>query len=339
MASVMAAAMITSLPVKAGATSYLDDRTLTFIIASGAGSGTDRAARLFAAYLARHLSDTSVAPVNNARAAGQIAASELWQAPSDGLTVGILPSNSYYNTLLDPEPQNFEFENFSFVGSMTRPNRVLVASSASGIESMADLYAMDRPVIVAANTTISSHYYEALFLNAILGTRLLPVPGFSGGARNMAVISGEADCQIGSLEGVQPILDAGAGRVIMVLTGGSLPPLMPEPVSLRDEAAGQPNEWIVDVIDGASSSGRLIAGPPDMPVDRLIFLRDLFDQIVADPAFVEQAAAVGMVVNPSSGDQIQQQLASIFERGSDRLEELLGATQCGLRIAETGTAC
>ncbi|MEO1200367.1 MAG: tripartite tricarboxylate transporter substrate-binding protein [Pseudomonadota bacterium] len=331
--------MTAGSPHKAGANDYLDDRTLNFLIGSGAGSGTDRVARLFADHLSRLLPETTVAPVNNSRAGGRVVASQLWDAEPDGLTIGILQSHLYYWTLQNLETPGFELQNYSFLGSMTRSNRVLVASHASGIRSMADIYDAGRPVIVAANTTLSSHYLEALLINTLLGTRLLPVPGFSGGARNMAVITGEADCQIGSLEAVQPIIDAGAGSIVLVVTGDSIPPLTPAPARLEQEAAGAPNEWIVPVINGAAASGRLIAAPPGVEADRLAILRDLFNSVMANPEFVDEAASVGMVVNASSGDQVQRRLASVFNNGADMSANLQRALQCGEHLAETGTAC
>ncbi|MEM7442353.1 MAG: hypothetical protein AAF414_03365 [Pseudomonadota bacterium] len=318
---------------------YLDRETLRFLIGSGAGSGTDRVSRLFAAYLSDLLPDTDLAPTNNSRAGGRVVASQLWEAEPDGLTIGILQSHLYYWTLLSLEAPGFELQNYSFLGSMTRSNRVLVASHASGIRSMGDIYAADRPVVVAANTTLSSHYLEALFINTVLGTRLLPVPGFSGGARNMAVITGEADCQIGSLEAVQPILDAGAGSVVLVIAGDSLPEQTSGSADLAQEAEGRPNEWIVPVIHGAAAFGRLIAGPPGIEADRLATLREFFDAVMANPDFVAEAASAGMVVSPTSGEQVSQRFASIFEQGDSLTERLQSALDCGLQQAETGTGC
>lgn len=313
---------------------YFAGKTLRVLIPSAAGSGTDRSSRQFLGTLQRFMPDTRLRIENLDRAGGHIGASELWRAPADGSVVGFPANNLFYAQLMERETLDFKFTGFTFLGSISRGHRVLVLGTESRIDSIDQILSGESTVLASADAVTSSHYYETLLMNALTGSRIMPVPGYPGGARNMAVISGEVDCQIGSIEAMQPIIEADAGRIVFRITSGPLPGFTSEVPRLTDYLRDPSLKWVVGIIDSAARLGRPFAGPPDMDPVATAHWKVLFDAVVGDAAFrAASLAEDGLVIEPSSADEIESLLADIASQGDglrDRIDELLA---CGQLLA------
>lgn len=316
------------------AQAHFAGRTVRLLIPAAAGSGTDRSARQFIDALQRLLPGTRLRIENIDRAGGQIAASELWRAPTDGSVVGFLRSNLFYSELMERATLDFGFTGFTFFGSINRGHRVLVLGNESRIENIETILSGDRIVLKSADAVNSSHYYEALLMNALAGSRIMPVPGFAGGSRNMAVISGEVDCQIGSIEAVQPIVDAGAGRIVFRLTSDPLPEGFPEVPRLADHIRDPALAWAVTIIDAAAMLGRPFAGPPGMDPSVAGHWTALFEATVNNPAFREVSRVEdGLVIDPASADEIAALLSGIAEMGEGLQSDIDSLLDCGHHLA------
>ena len=120
------------------------------------------------------------------RAAGRLAARQLMDAPPDGGTIGSFPTALAYAELLGDDGVAFELTRFGWIGSFNVQPRVLVVSAKLGVASLDELRARTTPVPVGADTNTSVGAREPLLLNALLGTRLRPVMGYSSPARNLS---------------------------------------------------------------------------------------------------------------------------------------------------------
>lgn len=321
---------------------HFGGRTIRVLIPSGPGSGTDRSIRHFLSVLQDLIPDTRLRIENNERGGGRIMALDLWRAPGDGLTLGFPRGNLFYNSILGEDGANgFSYPDYSFIGSLSFSHRVCVLGQNSSIAGLDEMMAGERIVLKSASSVVSTHFIEALMLNALTGSRIRPIPGYEGGSRNMAVITGEVDCQIGTLEAVDPILGADAGRIVLRLSSRPLPAGYPQVPALREVLRDPAQAWVVDLIDALSSFGRPLAGPPDMDPAAAAHLRALFTAVVDDPAYrAEALAREGIDIQPSSGDEIEQLLASAITRGVRLRDDLEALLACGRTMAEnTGTTC
>lgn len=314
-------------------------KSVRVIIPAGAGSGTDRSARQFITALQRYIPDTRLRVENIDRAGGQIAASDLWRARKDGSVVGFPRSNLIYAELMERETLDFRFTGFTFFGSITRGHRVLVLRNDSQFDGIDSILAGDRIVLKSADAVNSSHYYEALLMNALTGSRVRPVPGYAGGARNMAVISGEVDCQIGSIEAVEPIIEAGAGRIVFRLTSDPLPGDLPDVPRLADHLRDPALAWGVGIIDAAAQIGRPFAGPPDMEPQAAAHWIALFDAVTGDTTFRAEALAEdGLVIDPASAGEIAALLSGLDAMGDGLRDDIDALLACGALLASVTEA-
>ncbi|HLQ91575.1 MAG TPA: hypothetical protein VK148_16225, partial [Xanthobacteraceae bacterium] len=58
--------------------------------------------------------------------------------------------------------------------------------------------------------------------------------------------------------------------------------------------------------------GRPFVTSPGVPADRVALLRKAFDDTMKDPAFVQEAAAAGIDLNPVAGEKIQKIVADLI---------------------------
>jgi tripartite-type tricarboxylate transporter receptor subunit TctC len=58
--------------------------------------------------------------------------------------------------------------------------------------------------------------------------------------------------------------------------------------------------------------GRPLMAPPGVPAERVARLRAAFDAVVRDPAFLQEAAAMGFEVMPQSGAEIAERVAAVM---------------------------
>ena len=316
------------------AQAFFDGGTIRAIIPAGAGSGSDRSARQFLAALRRFLPSARLRVENHDRAGGHLGASELWRSPGDGLTIGFPQSNLVYAELLERQTLDFSLTGFTHFGSMTRAHRVMVLRNDAQARDIDDVLSGRSVVLKSADAVTSAHYYEALLMNALTGSRIRPVPGYAGGARNMAVISGEVSCQIGTLEAVHPILDTGVAKIVFRLSSAPLPAGLPEVPRLADHLRDPKLAWAVDAIDAVAALGRPVAGPPGMHSEVKAHWIALFDAITADPVFREDASkADGTVIEPSDGQTITRLLAGLTNGRSGLQNDLEALLDCGQSLA------
>ncbi len=316
---------------------FLAGETLRLLVATGPGSADDTMNRLFARHLAGHLPGTSVQPETMPKANAPLMACRLWDAEADGLTLGFPSQGLLFGALRGDDAMPFDYLRFQWIGSLAEESRVLLVSESSGIRTLEDLLS-HGPLLAAASSVNSSHYYEALILNAVLGSRIKSIPGYTGSGRSMAVIGGEVEAFIGSLESASTIAEAGAGRVVLRLAGPLLPPPYDQVPLLSDLPIDADRGWAVELMEAEARIGRVLAGPPSLPADRLRRLRWAFQETATDPAFIAEAATLGLQVAAIPGDEIQGRLDELLPYGADGGKAFKALLACGERRAE-GKSC
>jgi tripartite-type tricarboxylate transporter receptor subunit TctC len=73
-------------------------------------------------------------------------------------------------------------------------------------------------------------------------------------------------------------------------------------------------------IEFAASSapiGRALFAPPGLPADRVAYLRKIFDQMTSDPAMIEMAANRRLLLELTSGLDVQKDIETIVDTPPD----------------------
>ncbi|MDO8801739.1 tripartite tricarboxylate transporter substrate-binding protein [Phenylobacterium sp.] len=289
-------------------------RPVRLIIGTAAGGGNDGFSRLLAQHLQR-LTGLTVQAENEGRAGGRLAASRLLSGPADGSMIAFLPTPLIYENLLAPANEALNLTQFRWLGGIGADRRVLVVNRQSGVTAFDQLLTRTRPLIVAASSTSSSSYVEPRIVSLLTGARLKPVPGYNGGARNLAVLSGEADGVIGDLASLDPILQTPGAKVLLRLNDMTEPASATAP-GLAGLARGPDAEALLSLIAATAALGRMFALPPGTPAGILAAWRSRLDQAVADPEFRTAATARGFALEHIPGAEVEATLRRLFAPSS-----------------------
>ncbi len=320
-------------------TTYLNGETLRIIVASSPGSGNDATARLFAEHLARLVPRTQVVVENLDRAGGRIAEKTLWEAPPDGRTIAFLRSSIFYRMLQDAADYPYSLQDFTWIGSLSQESRVLVATAASGVADLPALLARDRPLTLAVDTVTSTRYIVALLVNALLGTRLLPIVGYKGAGIELAAVAGEVEGVFNTFESARPVIESAGGQVLLRVGQGRLPAPFDSAPALRDQALNPAHRWVLQLIEAEANLGRFVGAPPATPAAELAVLRGLLESVAADPGFQTAATAIGLDVAVTPGAELTTQIAGIPRPDAATAASFQALLDCGLARAETGGGC
>lgn len=287
---------------------------LRIISGSGAGSASNHLLSIFARHLQGHGVDASVEAVP--RSGGKLAARHLVEAPADGTVMAMLPTGLLYADLLREEGMMTDLAAFQWIGNFSSDRRVLMSRPGGAVHRFQDLLRRERPMLLAAVSAVSPGYYEAAIVRYLTGANVQSVPGYTGGSRNLALISGEMDGLIASIDGLAKLLAMPGATVLLRLNGLPIPPGTagaPERAPLlRDLARGPDAPALLDLVEGHAKLGRIVAMAPGTPSDIVERWRRLFDRVIGDIAFRRDAAAVGFVVGGLNGAMVANMLEELL---------------------------
>jgi tripartite-type tricarboxylate transporter receptor subunit TctC len=328
--AVLAAALVLGAGAgQAAEPNPLSGRTIDFLVVGQPGDGYDISARLFARYLEAKLGEGTEVVVRNVHdGGGLLAVQQVYAAEPDGGTVAMLLSGFLLDQMLSDEPPAFDLTAATWLGKLTDSTRVLVAGPAAGYRDFAGLLAATGPQTLSANRVNSTATYDALLVNALLGTHIQPVYGYDTSGKVMAVLSGEIMLTSGTASSLFGIVESPDVKVLLFTTKGSDAQRFGDVPSLA-ELAPPEGQRILDFLDTVHLYGRLILGPPGMPPGIVQAWRDAFLAVAGDPAFVAEAKALGLELAPLPGSEVAEAIGRLFADVEGLRAELKGAIACG----------
>jgi tripartite-type tricarboxylate transporter receptor subunit TctC len=311
-----AAAALLSLPIAAAhaqsAAEFFKGRTVTYVVATGAGGGYDFYGRLVAQFMERHMPGTTFVVKNMPGAGHMIGANYIFAARSDGLTLGTFNTGLIYNQLVQLDGVKFDLTKMSWIGKAATESRVVMVDAKSSYKTLADMRAAKTPLNWSASGVGSAAYVETRFLIDLLGIPGKIIYGYSGNDELLAIRRGEIQAVVGSPSSYGTFLTSGHGRLAFQI-GGKSPEGVPQ---LRDLVANEGAEAraVVALIESQGEIQRFTAGPPNIPADRLAALRQGFRQAMADPELQAMALKSGKPVDPAYGEEVAAMIRAALDQ-------------------------
>ena len=293
-------------------TEFFKGKTITYIVSVGPGGGYDTYGRLLARYLGKYLPETRFL-VRNVPGAGHIVgANTIYAARPDGLTIGTFVTGLIYTQLLERQGVRFDLAEMSWIGRMADEARGLVISKRSGLTSVEDLMNADTPLLLSTAGVGASNHIESLMLAYALGLNVRLVPNMVNPEAQMSMVRGEVVGVLGSESSFDAFVEQGNGVFMLAIASG------------RSAIAGVPraSDFIVredarplfNFIETMTELGRLTAGPPDIPPERLAALRQAFNAAVADPDLRSEAARLVLPINPGPGEEVEAKVKTLLDQ-------------------------
>jgi tripartite-type tricarboxylate transporter receptor subunit TctC len=311
----LAAAAIAVAPVPVAAQSdFFKGRTVTYVVATAPGGGYDAYGRLIAKYMERELGAKIV--ISNVPGAGHIVgANQVYNARPDGLTIGTFNTGLIYSQILKLEGVRFDLRKMSWIGKAASDGRALVVGKDSGIKGIADLRATKDPVKIAVAGVGSASYNDVRILTEALGLSVRMIPGHNGTEGEMAVMRGEVAGTFGSEGSLVNFVRNGFG--VYALSIGKPLPSVPQAMDL---AVNERSKGLIALIESQATIGRLTAGPPGIPADRLALLRDAYRRALENPALQEEAKKLDMPIEPAYGDDVAKLIDGALNQSPDSVK-------------------
>ena len=309
-AGVLAIALMATTARADAVADFYGGRTITVVIASGAGGGYDFFGRALAKYIGRFLPGHPNAIVQNMPGAGgtKMANYAYNVAPQDGTMIGVPLAPTPMVQVLTPKGIKYDATRFHWIGNIEQSVGILFTYQTSPTRTIAD--AMKRVTPMAGSGKNSATYQTPVLCNALLGTKFKVVLGYGGAAQmELAIEKGEVDGRMGvwqTLKTTQPawIRD----RKVNFLAQSALErsKQLPDTPTYIELAKTEEGRKIFEFLALQNLTGRAVFAPPGAPPDRVAALRHAFDQAVRDPGMLADMAKVGMEIEPTSGEEVQK---------------------------------
>ena len=288
---------------------FYKGKTVTYIASTSPGGGYDTYARLVAEYLQKHLPGSTVIIKNMPGAGHIIGANAIYASPPDGLTIGIFNTGLILNQVIRKEEIRFDLAKMSWIGKAASDPRVIVIGTQSPIKSFDDLAASKTQVNFSTPGIGSSGYVDTAMLKNVLKLPIKLLTGYTGNQDQLAIRRGELVGSLSSCSSWHGFVNNGYGRFIAQIGGSEtdvpqLGTLVSDPTALR----------IIALIRSQGDIGRLTAGPPGIPADRLQALRTAYRAALEDPELQEKAKKLGLPIDPLYGDDVKNRILAALDQ-------------------------
>jgi tripartite-type tricarboxylate transporter receptor subunit TctC len=282
-------------------------RTVTYIVATGAGGGYDTYGRLIARYMQKHLPGSRFLVKNVPGAGHIIGANTIYASRADGNTVGMFNTGLIYNQLMNLPGVQFDLTKFSWIGKASDEIRVMVVSTKSGFKSIDDMLKSPTPVKFAAAGVGSAAYLDTRILDFVLPIDIETISGFDGAEGELSMMRGEVTAQVGIASSFDQFVKNGNGFYALAMSPAAAAALpgVPQASSYVQDENGR---RLLSLLEALSDLGRLTAAPPGIPADALATLREAHNRAINDPELQAEARALNIPIVPGTGQEVEQRI-------------------------------
>jgi tripartite-type tricarboxylate transporter receptor subunit TctC len=286
------------------------------VIAGGAGGGYDLYARLLTQHMTKHIPGApSIVNQNMPGAAGITATN--WAAkiaPKDGSVIVA----TYHVLLLEPlfgnSAADYDPTQFEWLGSIGKQQNICITWHTSPVKTIEQ--ARDREVTVSSTGASGHTTLIPRVLNTILGTKFKVIGGYQTAESRLAVERGEVDGICGlswtTLKTSSPDWINGNRMNMLVQTGARPMHDLPNVPLLIDYVKAPDDRQVLNLIAAPDDMGRPFLMPPGTPKPIVAVMRKAFDAVMADKAFLDDAAKRQMEVDPLTGEEMERMLKAAY---------------------------
>jgi len=329
---IVAAAIAASAQAQQSVESFYRGKQMEMIIGYSPGGTYDLYARLVARFLGNYIPGKPTIVPRNMPGAGSRAAVK-WVygiGPKDGTILATADQSLSVEQAMGDKQLDVDTTRLTYVGNPNADNNTTATWYTSPVKTIADAK-VKQAVMGATGGSTSSQYPKAM--NALIGTKFKIVIGYAGGNDiNLAMERGEVDGRgsnsWASWKATRPDWLRDHKINILVQIGLTKAPDLPDVPLLMDLATNDQDRAIFRLLSAPTTIGRPVFTSPGVPPERVKVLRDAFDAMVKDPAFLAEAEREHFDINPVSGAEMQkivQEIVATPKATADRLQQIIGA--------------
>lgn len=308
-------------PPKTGAAAFYDGRNIRWIIPYSPGGGYDEYARLLGPFLEKYIG-ARVDIVNLPGAGGMRGANDLFNAPKNGLTIGLINGSALVvNEIAGMRGAEYKIAEFDYLGRIVADKRVFVVTLDSGYDNIQEVFAANDQFKVGATGLGGSTYLDAVVINEAFNLSLDIVHGFDSSSNvKQSMLRGNIAGTWGSWGSAVDAVDDGRHKVLLQSGRKRLPDLpdVPAAFELADTAKDPARtREILSAWELLHEVGRPLAAPPGTPPERLEFLRAAFAQAMQDPELLEIAQKTRRPLDYLSAEDMKRVIVDAVDMPDD----------------------
>jgi tripartite-type tricarboxylate transporter receptor subunit TctC len=294
----------------AAADDFYKGKTINLFIGSGPGGGYDLFGRLVARHIGRHIPGEPTVNPQNMPGAGSInSANYIYNAaPQDGTVLGIgTPSIALLDALRQPGVR-FESAKFNWIGRVAAEINVTFTAAASGVRTIED--ARQKEALIGCISDTSPLTIQTRVMDSVLGTRFKLIKGYADTAATLlAVERGEVEGTTLSWSALQTskpewIADKKVNLLVQYTSHRSS--FVPDVPSAVEFARTPEESQVISLYVNGGDVGYAIMSGPRVPADRVQILRDAFQAMLTDKAFLDDVSHLGAEFDPLPGAELQK---------------------------------
>lgn len=305
--------------------SFYKGKTLTIVVPYGPGGGYDTWARLVGPYMKKYLDLKRVLVKNQPGGGGLIGTNAIYDAGSNGLTIGDTnAAGDVFAQLAGAPGLHADVTKLNWIGRPDDDPHIIAVHKDSPYKNLGDLMALKgsgKTVDALATGKGSSDYNSAVITYNVFDIPFHMVAAFSGShAEKATFVAGGGDTISVSASDIAE-LGKNKARVI-VLTAGEPFSKLPNVPTVIQEAnkhnLSQTKKDVLHTMTDVMEMGHAFIAPPGVPEQRVKALRTAFEKTLHNKDFLQKAQKAGLY----SGYQSGEKLADTASEALDHKQEL-----------------
>ena len=310
--------------------------TITIMLGHPPGGSYDLYSQLAAEFMGKHIPGNPNIIVQHRPGGGgrKGAAFFLNKTEPDGLALGVFPDTLGQIQHMRPKAASWDAKNFQYIGRFSTANVgfAVRADKAKTVEEM-----RGQELVVACTGKNARAAQQAAALKNIAGLNLKLIAGYKGSqATVMASLRGEADMYSQNYASfVSDPGDLGDGAMnILIQTGLERDAGMPD-VPLMQELTDDPmGKKVLRYLGATAAIGRSMMIHPDTPEYIVKGIREAFQMMIKDEAFLAEAKKRNEIITPATGEELNAITAELMASS----EEMLAAARVAIDTSGAGSA-
>jgi len=304
-----------SLHAQAGK-NFFEGKTISFLVGSTPGGGSDIAGRLVGRHLERYIpGKPRIDIINKPGAGGLIAANELYNLRKpDGLSFAAINVSALFAIAGGSDVIKFDLPKFIWLGQAFDDAQTLLMRTSTPYTSFEAIRKANKegklPKMGAQSLDHTSNVVVKI-VGHILGLDFHVIPGYPGTPQILL------DIERGALDGRAFSTGSFFATKREWLKTGFIKPLvtsrkvrdrrLPDVPSI-DEIAPPGSKGLLAALYSSQNLSRSVALPPGVPADRVQVLRDAFAAMTKDEQFLKESEKLGLEITLIRGEDMNREI-------------------------------
>lgn len=288
---------------------YFNGKTVEWIVTTAPGGGHDYWGRLLSHTMEKHLPGSTFVVKNRPGAGHIIGVNLIYTAKPNGLTLGNFTTGLVYSQILKQQGIRFDLGKMSWLGKLAVEPRTMSVAANSRFKTFEDVLKSKETVKFSASGVGSGSYTDSFMIGTAFNLPYKIITGYSSSQATLALLRGEVDLLMGSEDSARTYERGGQTRIIMQVDG-----TVKGAADARDYAKTPQAKAVMKLLANMGRLSRIVAGPPDIPAERLATLRAAFDAAVKDPEFLAAAKKAKRDLDPETGAQVHKRILDLLDQ-------------------------